>query len=103
MSMITVRALLFDAIGTLLDWRGGLITQLQTWGADRDIAADWPALVDAWRLDFVLSIAKVRSGEREWANQDQLQGESMARLASQFGVAGLQADTLEELVRMWHE
>ena len=79
--MIAVRAFLFDTIGTLLDWRGGLITQLQTWGADRDIAADWPALVDAWRLDFVLSIAKVRSGEREWANQDQLQRESMARLA----------------------
>ena len=27
----------------------------------------------------------------------------MATLAPQFGVAGLGADTLEELVRMWHE
>ena len=50
--MITVRALLFDTIGTLLDWRGGLIAHLQKWGAARDIAADWPGLVDAWRLGF---------------------------------------------------
>lgn len=58
--MIIVRALLFDTIGILLDWRGGPIAHLQTWGAAHDIAADWPGLVDAWRLDFVLSIAKVR-------------------------------------------
>jgi 2-haloacid dehalogenase len=103
MAMIAVRALLFDTIGTLLDWRGGLITHLQTWGAARDIAADWPGLVDAWRLDFVLSMAKVRTGEREWADQDQLQRESMAMLAPQFGVLGVDGDALDELVRMWHE
>jgi 2-haloacid dehalogenase len=101
--MITVRALLFDTIGTLLDWRGGLISHLRTWGTAHDIAADWPGLVDAWRLDFIMSIAKVRTGEREWADQDQLQRESMARLAPQFGVPGLHGEALEELVRMWHE
>jgi 2-haloacid dehalogenase len=103
MAMITVRALLFDTVGTLLDWRGGLIAHLQRWGAAHDIAADWPGLVDAWRLDFVLSIAKVRTGERDWADQDQLQRESMARLAPQFGMPELGGDALEELVRMWHE
>ena len=101
--MITVRALLFDTVGTLLDWRGGLIAHLQKWGSARDIAADWPGLVDAWRLDFILSIAKVRTGERDWADQDQLQRESMAKLAPQFGMPELHGDALEELVRMWHE
>lgn len=101
--MITVRALLFDTVGTLLDWRGGLIAHLQKWGAAHDIAADWPGLVDAWRLDFILSIAKVRTGERDWADQDQLQRESMAKLAPQFGMPELHGDALEELVRMWHE
>jgi 2-haloacid dehalogenase len=101
--MISVRTLLFDTIGTLLDWRSGLISQLQTWGATHDIAADWPGLVGAWRLDFIMSIAKVRTGEREWANQDQLQRESMTRLAPQFGMSGLHADALEELVGMWHQ
>jgi 2-haloacid dehalogenase len=103
MSKMAVRALLFDTVGTLMDWRGGLIAQLQEWGAAHDVAADWPGLVDAWRWDFVMSIAKVRSGEREWANQDQLQRESMARLAPQFGMPGLHGDALEELVRMWHQ
>jgi 2-haloacid dehalogenase len=103
MAMMTVRALLFDTIGTLLDWRGGLIAQLQTWGAAHDIVADWPGLVDAWRLDFVLSIAKVSADERDWADQDQLQRESMARLAPQFGMPQLHRDALEELTLMWHE
>ena len=102
-ALITIRALLFDTVGTLLDWRGGLIAQVHAWGAAHGIAADWPGLVDAWRLDFVFSIAKVRAGERDWADQDQLQRESMVRLAPQFGVPGLRGDALEELVRMWHE
>jgi 2-haloacid dehalogenase len=101
--MITVRALLFDTVGTLLDWRGGLITQLHTWGAAQEITADWASLVDAWRFDFVMSIAKVRTGEREWANQDQLQRESLTRLAPQHGIPELDDDALDELVRMWHQ
>jgi 2-haloacid dehalogenase len=101
-TMNTVRALLFDTVGTLVDWRGGLIAQLQTWAADNNVTADWAALVDAWRFDFVISIAKVRTGEREWANQDQLQRESIARLAPQHGIPELHDDALDELVRMWH-
>jgi 2-haloacid dehalogenase len=101
--MITVRALLFDTVGTLVDWRGGLIAQLHSWGAAHDLTGDWAGLVDAWRFDFVMSIAKVRTGEREWANQDQLQRESLARLAPQHGIPELHDDALDELVRMWHE
>ena len=101
--MITVRALLFDTIGTLVDWRAGLIAHLQRWGTAHAIDADWPRLVDAWRLDFILSIAEISAGERDWANQDQLQRESMARLAPQFGMPELPGDALDELTHMWHK
>lgn len=101
--MIAVRALLFDTFGTLVDWRGGLIAHLDTWGAAHSTAANWSGLADAWRWEYRASIAKVRTGEREWADLDQLQRESAARLAPQFGAPGLDGDALEDLVRMWHE
>jgi len=101
--MSEIRALLFDTFGTLVDWRTGLITQLERWGKARDIAADWPALVLAWRRDHVPALAKVRTGQREWANYDELQAETMRELAPKFGLPQLSDDTLDHLARMWHE
>jgi 2-haloacid dehalogenase len=100
---VTVRALLFDTFGTVVDWRGGLISSMQAWGLARGVAADWPGLVDAWRAEYVPSMAKVRSGEREWADLDVLQRESVEILAPRFGASGLDGDALDELVLMWHE
>jgi 2-haloacid dehalogenase len=101
--MSEVRALLFDTFGTLVDWRTGLITQLERWGASQNVAADWPGLVLAWRRDHVPALAKVRTGQHEWANYDELQRETMRQLAPQFGLPALSDDTLGHLARMWHE
>lgn len=102
-SVIAVRALLFDTFGTVVDWRGGLISRIQAWGSTRGLAADWAGLVDAWRMAYQPSMARVRIGAREWADLDVLQRESLEILAPQFGAIGLDGVALDELVRMWHE
>jgi len=101
--MSEIRAMLFDTFGTLVDWRTGLITQLEQWGRARNIDADWPGLAVAWRLAHVPALAKVRTGQREWANFDQLQAETMRELAPQYRLPALSDDTLATLARMWHE
>ena len=101
--MSEVRSLLFDTFGTLVDWRSGLIAQLERWGAAQGIAADWPGLVLAWRGEYVPALAKVRTGQREWANLDELQAETMRELSPQFGLPTLSDETLDHLARMWHE
>jgi 2-haloacid dehalogenase len=101
--MSEIRALLFDTFGTLVDWRTGLVTQLEQWGRTHNIAADWPSLVLAWRRDHVPALTKVRTGQREWANYDELQSETMRQLAPQFGLPTLSDETLDHLARMWHQ
>jgi 2-haloacid dehalogenase len=100
--MTEVRALLFDTFGTLVDWRTGLVTQLEKWGSAHNITADWAGLTLAWRRDHVPALAEVRTGLREWADLDALQAETMGRLAPQFGLPALSDDTLDHLARMWH-
>jgi 2-haloacid dehalogenase len=100
--MSEVRALLFDTFGTLVDWRTGLITQLEQWGAAHNLTADWNGLALAWRRDHVPALAEVRTGQRKWANHDALQAETMSKLASQFGLPTLSGDTLDHLAKMWH-
>ena len=102
-SVTAVRALLFDTFGTVVDWRGGLISQMTAWGSARGVEADWPGLVDAWRGAYRPSMNEVRTGERGWADLDVLQRESVETLAPKFGAPGLDGPSLDALVRMWHE
>ena len=98
-----IRALIFDTFGTLVDWRGGMIAHLSSWGDARGIRADWPTLVDAWRMDYPPSLDRVRRGERAWANLDVLHRESFERLAPKFGVPAQDDEGLNTLARFWHE
>jgi len=97
-----IRALVFDTFGTLVDWRGGMIAHLSSWGDARGIRADWPTLVDAWRMDYPPSLERVRRGERAWANLDVLHRESFERLAPKFGVPAQDDEGLTTLARFWH-
>ncbi len=97
-----VKALIFDVFGTVVDWRGSLIEDLTNFGAARGIAADWPALVDAWRGAYVPSMDRVRHGARAWATLDVLHRESLERLIGEFGITGLDEAARQEITRFWH-
>ena len=97
-----VKALVFDVFGTIVDWRGSLIADLSAFGAARGIAADWPALVDAWRGAYAPSMDRVRRGARPWAPLDVLHRETLDRLVREFGIAGLDEAALRHINRGWH-
>lgn len=101
--MFPVRALLFDVVGTVVDWRDGLIERLETWGAAQGVSADWPSLVLAWRAASPPQWAQVNAGQKAWANFDELLREALESLAPRFGLAGLDAAALDELVAFWRE
>jgi 2-haloacid dehalogenase len=47
MNNAAVSALVFDTFGTVVDWRGSLISELTAFGQKRGISTDWTGLVDA--------------------------------------------------------
>jgi 2-haloacid dehalogenase len=96
------RAVVFDVFGTLVDWRGSIRAGLAAFGAARRITADWVGLTDAWRGAYAPSMARVRRGERPWANLDELHRDALVALLPDFGVPTLPSDDLAELVGLWH-
>ena len=62
MNAETVRALLFDTFGTVVDWRGSIARQMAA--EFPDAAHDWAAFADAWRARYQPSMEAVRSGRR---------------------------------------
>jgi 2-haloacid dehalogenase len=44
----SIRALIFDVFGTVVDWRGSLIRECRALGRGKKLRVDWSAFTDAW-------------------------------------------------------
>ncbi|HET6184241.1 MAG TPA: haloacid dehalogenase type II [Acetobacteraceae bacterium] len=95
-------AIVFDVFGSVVDWRGSLITELTEFGHRRGIDANWAGLVDAWRAAYQPSMQRVRSGEIPWTRLDDLHRASLDRLVTEFRISGLTEDDLRHINRGWH-
>jgi 2-haloacid dehalogenase len=95
-------AIVFDTFGTVVDWRGSLIADLGAFGQQRSIAADWPALIDAWRASYHPSMDRVRKGELPWTKLDDLHRASLDKLVVDFGIKGLTEQDLVHINLGWH-
>lgn len=99
---MTVRALVFDVFGTVVDWRSGVARAFAAFPPTR--AMDPFALADQWRARYQPAMEEVRSGRRPFARLDELHRENLAHVLRDAG-ADLSAVTegdLDELNRAWH-
>jgi 2-haloacid dehalogenase len=101
----TIKAVLFDVFGTVVDWRNGIAKEatpfLQKY-APND--ADPTAFADAWRKRYQPAMARIRNGERPWVRLDQLHLENLRAILPTFGVdpAKIPAEDLATLNTAWH-
>jgi 2-haloacid dehalogenase len=102
MAKDTVKAIVFDVFGTVVDWRTSLIDDLSAFGEERGIAADWPAFVDQWRGLYQPSMEAVRSGQRPWTILDVLHRESLDSLLARHGLDHLGEADRVHLTHAWH-
>jgi len=99
----TVKALVFDVFGTVVDWRTSLIADFSQWSEKRGIQADWTALVDGWRAVYAASMDDVRQHpERGYVILDVLHRRSLEKLVTQLSISGLTDADLHYLTTGWH-
>ncbi|HLJ18820.1 MAG TPA: haloacid dehalogenase type II [Stellaceae bacterium] len=97
-----VKVLVFDVFGTVVDWRTSIIRELESFGRERRLTADWTAFADAWRAGYQPAMDRVRKGEIGWTVIDVLHRETLERLLPQFGVTGLAESDKDHLNKAWH-
>ena len=102
MDTSTVRAVIFDVFGTVVDWRGSISEQCRAFGRARGLDADWDAFADAWRGKYGPYMNKVRIGELPWTNLDGLHRMSLEVVLEEFGITGLSEGDLREMTLFWH-
>jgi 2-haloacid dehalogenase len=97
-----VEALLFDVFGTVVDWRTSLIRQLQQFGREQGVSADWATLADDWRAEYEPAMNAVRTGTRGWTSLEQLHRESLDGLLARHGLGQLNEQPRRQMVLFWH-
>lgn len=96
------KALFFDVFGTVVDWRSGVIGQLETFGRTSGIDVDWEQFADDWRGMYQPSMEAVRSGNRTWSNLDDLHLESLMTLIRRYDMNVSDHETIIQLSKAWH-
>ena len=98
----TVKALLFDVFGTVVDWRSSIIAELGAFAAARGLEADWAAFTDEWRGLYQPAMEAVRSGRRPWTILDVLHRESLDTLIARHRLVGLSEADKVHMNTVWH-
>lgn len=92
------RVLAFDIFGTVVDWHGSIVREMQALYP----SVDANAFALAWRAGYVPAMARVQSGELGWTRIDELHRMILDDLLPQFGLAHLTEAQRVHLNRVWH-
>ncbi len=98
----SIRALVFDVFGTVVDWRGSIIREGEALSAAKGLRVDWRGFADAWRQGYQPAMARAMRGEIAWANIDTLHRGILDEVRPRFGLAELGEGEAEHLNRAWH-
>ena len=96
--MTAVKALVFDVFGTVVDWRGSIVGEVQAMWPRLDA----PAFADAWRAGYVPAMDRTRRGEIAWTNIDGLHRTILDEIRPRFGLGELSEPEVDRLNRVWH-
>ena len=100
---LSVKAMVFDTFGTVVDWRGSIIAEGEAyWRPVKGMDIDWPAFADAWRAKYGPSMNRVRTGELPWTKLDDLHRMALDANLEEFGVTHLSEDDKQHLNFVWH-
>ena len=94
----TVQVLAFDIFGTVVDWHGSIVRELQALYP----AVDADAFATAWRAGYAPAMAAVMRGEQPWTLIDVLHRQILETLLPRFGLAHLDEAARAHLNRVWH-
>lgn len=96
------RALAFDVFGTVVDWRGSIIGELEMFGEKHGVAEDWATFADDWRAGYPAAMDRVRRGELPWLKIDALHRLILDELLDRLGLDSVPEDDVVALNLAWH-
>jgi len=98
----SIKALLFDVFGTVVDWRGSITREMQGVGDAKGLQADWEQFAQDWRALYQPAMEKIRSGDRGYVRLDVLHRENLDQLLPSYQLDSLSEAEIVHLNEVWH-
>ncbi len=98
----SVKALVFDTFGTVVDWRTSVMQEVEELARRKGLTVDGAKFADAWRAGYRPSMDRVRTGEVPWTKLDRLHRMTLDQILIDFGMKGLSETETDALNRAWH-
>ncbi len=92
------KILAFDIFGTVVDWHGSIVREMQALYPQ----VDGNAFALAWRAGYQPAMQRVRSGELGWVRIDELNRMILDAMLPTFGLEYLSEVERQHLNRVWH-
>ena len=100
--LLSVKALVFDVFGTVVDWRSSVAQEVEALAKRKNLTIDGAKFADAWRGGYAPSMNRVRTGEMPWTRLDGLHRLILDKILVDFGITGLSEAETGALNRAWH-
>jgi 2-haloacid dehalogenase len=98
-----IEALVFDVFGTVVDWHGTVVRELEALGRARALERDWPRFANRWRQGYIEGVLHVVLGKAPWQLVDEIHRERLETLLDEFDLRGFLSETeVEDLNLVWH-
>lgn len=99
----SIKALIFDVFGTLVDWRSSIAREARQALTPLGISLDWAAFADAWRDEYQPAMEEVRSGRMAFGKLDGLHRRNLDVVLARLGLgAKVDEATRSALNLAWH-
>jgi 2-haloacid dehalogenase len=98
----SVKALVFDVFGTVVDWRTSVARDVEELARRKGFTLEGAKFADAWRNEYRPSMERVRNGSLPWTNLDGLHRMSLNKILIDFKISGLSETEIDALNRAWH-
>jgi len=93
-----LKVLAFDVFGTVVDWHGGIVREVEALG----LAVDANAFALAWREGYRPAMQRVMRGEQGWTRIDDLHRQILDEILPRFGLQAMPEEQRHALNFAWH-
>ena len=100
--MSSLKALLFDVFGTVVDWRTRITAEFDQLAKIHDIQLESSRLADEWRAQYQPSMEAIRNGKRPFVRLDVLHAENLDHVLADNNLTVFSEAEKTHLVKAWH-
>ena len=102
MSEASIKALVFDVFGTVVDWHGSVAREVRELARRKGLRVNAVKFAKAWRAGYRPAMDRVRSGEAPFQKIDVMHRAILEDVLKQFKVTTLTEEEKAHLNLVWH-